>query len=57
MAVLASQWQAMTPKWGSSQIRACNEVRPWNRVEVVKVVLEKEVRYRDDVSPLPVSIF
>ena len=31
VAVLVSQWQAMTPKWGSSQVRECNEVRPWRK--------------------------
>lgn len=44
-------------KMGSSQIRECNEVRPWSRDEVVKVFLEKGVHYRDHISPLPVSIF
>jgi len=44
-------------KMGSSQMRECNEVRPWSRVAVVKIFLEKEFHYRDHISPPPVSIF
>ena len=44
-------------KMGLSQMRECNEVRPWSRVEVVKIFLGKEVHYLDHISPPPVSIF
>jgi hypothetical protein len=44
-------------KIGSSQMRECNEVRPWSRVEAVKIFLEKEAHYPDHISPPPVSIF
>lgn len=44
-------------KMGSSQMHECYKVRPWSRVEMVKMFVETEVHYRDHISPPRVSIF